>query len=84
MPAVKLCDCSSCRRRMFSFVREVAQVVPAATSKIHRRNMRTRLYIYRRHQQEGYEPLATAKNSKEEALSYYDIDMIFFTADEVH
>ena len=25
----------------------------------------------------GYEPLATAKNSKEEALSYYNIDMIF-------
>ena len=47
--AVKLCDCSSCRRRMFSFVREVAQVVPAITSKIHRRHMRTRRYIYRRH-----------------------------------
>ena len=29
MPAVKLCDGSSCRQRMFSFVREV--VVPAAT-----------------------------------------------------
>ena len=49
MLAVKLCGCSSCRRRMFSFVREVAQVVPAVTSKIHRWHMRTRRYIYRRH-----------------------------------
>ena len=40
---VKLCDGSSCRRRMFSFVRKVAQLVPAATSQIHRRHMRTRL-----------------------------------------
>ena len=32
-------------RTMFSFVREVARVVPAATSQIHRRHMRTRLYI---------------------------------------
>ena len=32
MPAVKLCDGSSCRRRMFSFVREVSPAVPAATS----------------------------------------------------
>ena len=32
MPAVKLCDGSGCRRRMFSFVREVTQAVPAATS----------------------------------------------------
>ena len=30
MPAVKLCDGSSSWRRMFSFVREVAQAVPAA------------------------------------------------------
>ena len=30
MPAVKLYDGSSSRRRMFSFVWEVAQVVPAA------------------------------------------------------
>ena len=29
MSAVKLCDGSSCRRRMFSFVREVSQAVPA-------------------------------------------------------
>ena len=43
MPAVKLCDGSSCRRRMFSFVREVSQAVLAATSQIHRRHMRTRL-----------------------------------------
>ena len=43
MPAVELCDDSSCRRRMFSFVREVAQVVPAATSQIHNRHMKTRL-----------------------------------------
>ena len=43
MPAVKLCDGSSCLRRMFSFVREVAQVVPAATLQIQRRHMRTRL-----------------------------------------
>ena len=45
MPAVKFWDCSICRRRMFSYVREVAQVVPAATSKIHRQHMRIRLYI---------------------------------------
>ena len=32
MSAVKLCDGSSCRRRMFSFVRQVAQAVTAATS----------------------------------------------------
>ena len=32
-----------CRRRTFSFVRAVAQAVPAATSQIHRRHMRTRL-----------------------------------------
>ena len=32
MSAVKLCDGSSCRRRMFSFVRQVAQAVMAATS----------------------------------------------------
>ena len=44
MPAVELCDGSSCRRRMFSFVREVSQAVPAATSQIHRRHVRTRLY----------------------------------------
>ena len=43
MPAVKLCDGSSCRGRMFSFVREVSQAVLAATSQIHRRHMRTRL-----------------------------------------
>ena len=43
MLAVKLCDGSSCRRPMFSFVREVSQAVPAATSQIHRRHMRTRL-----------------------------------------
>ena len=43
MPAVKLCDGSSCRRRMFSFVREVSQAVLAATSQIHRRHMRTSL-----------------------------------------
>ena len=30
MPAVELCDGSSCRWHMFSFVREVVQVVPAA------------------------------------------------------
>ena len=35
-------------RRMFSFVREVAQAVPAATSQIHRQHMRTRLYIGRK------------------------------------
>ena len=46
MPAVELCDGSSCQRRMFSFVREVSQVVPAVTSQIHRRHMRTRLYGY--------------------------------------
>ena len=41
---VKLYDVSSCRRRMFSFVREVAQTsVPAATSQINRRHMRTML-----------------------------------------
>ena len=43
MPAVKLCDGSGCRRRMFSFVREVSQAVPAATSQAPRRYMRTRL-----------------------------------------
>ena len=43
MLAVKLCDGSSHWWHMFSFVREVAQVVPAATSQIHRRHMRTRL-----------------------------------------
>ena len=43
MPAVKLCDSSSCRRRMFSFVREVAKEAPSATSQVHRRYMRTRL-----------------------------------------
>ena len=32
-------------RTMFSFVREVARVVPAAMSQIHRRHKRTRLYI---------------------------------------
>ena len=32
MSAVKLCDGASCRRRMFSFVRQVAQAVTAATS----------------------------------------------------
>ena len=35
-------------RRMFSFVREEAQAVPAATSQIHRRHMRTRRYIGRK------------------------------------
>ena len=44
MPAVEFCDGSSCRRRMFPFDREVVQAVPAATSQIHRRHMRTRLY----------------------------------------
>ena len=44
MPVVKLCDGSRCHRRTFSFVREVAQVVPAATSQIHRRHIRARLY----------------------------------------
>ena len=44
MPAVKLCDGSGCQRRTFSFVREVARVVPAATSQIHRRHIRARLY----------------------------------------
>ena len=43
MPAVELCDGSSCQQRMFSFVLEVAQGVLAATSQIHRRHMRTRL-----------------------------------------
>ena len=43
MLAVKLCDGSSLWWHMFSFVREVAQVVPVATSQIHRRQMRTRL-----------------------------------------
>ena len=43
LPAVKLCDGSSCRQRMFSFVQEVAQAVPAATLQIHRRHMRTKL-----------------------------------------
>ena len=32
MPAIKLCDGFSCRGRMFAFVREVSQAVPAATS----------------------------------------------------
>ena len=45
MLAVKLCDGSSCWWHMFSFVREVAQVVPAATSQIHWRHMRTRLSL---------------------------------------
>ena len=45
MPAVKLCDGSSCRRRMFSFVREVSQAVLSATLLIHRRHMRTRLKL---------------------------------------
>ena len=44
MPAVKLCDGSGCQRRTFSFVREVARVVPAATSQIHRLHIRARLY----------------------------------------
>ena len=44
MPAVKLCDGSSCRWRLFLFVQEVTQAVPAATSQIHRRHMRTRLF----------------------------------------
>ena len=43
MRAVELCDGLSCRRRMFSFVWEVSQAIPAATSQIHRRHMRTRL-----------------------------------------
>ena len=43
MPAGKLCDGSSCRRRMFSFVREVTQAAPAATTQVHWRYMRTRL-----------------------------------------
>ena len=41
---VKLCDGSRCEWRTFSFVREVAQVVRAATSPIHRRHIRARLY----------------------------------------
>ena len=41
MPAVELCDSSSCRRCMFSFVGEMSQAVPASTSQIHRRHMRT-------------------------------------------
>ena len=45
MPAVKLCDVSSCRRRIFSFVREVSQAVLSATLLIHRRHMRTRLKL---------------------------------------
>ena len=44
MPVVKLCDGSRCQRRAFSFVREVARVIPAATSQIHRRHIRARLY----------------------------------------
>ena len=44
MPVVKLCDGSRCQRSTFSFVREVAQVVPAATSQIHRRHIGARLY----------------------------------------
>ena len=44
MPAVKLCDGSRCQRRTFSFVREVAQVVPAVTSQIHQQHIRARLY----------------------------------------
>ena len=44
MPAVELCDGSSCRRRMFSFVREVSQVVLEATSQTHRRHMITRIF----------------------------------------
>ena len=44
MPAVKLCDGSSCRWRLFLFVQEVTQAVPAATSQIHRRHMRTRFF----------------------------------------
>ena len=43
MLSVKLCDGSSRWWRMFSFVQEVAQVVLAATSQIHRRHMRTTL-----------------------------------------
>ena len=33
----------ACRQCMFSFVREVSQEVPAATSQIHRRHIRTKL-----------------------------------------
>ena len=41
-PAVKLYDGSSCRRRMFSFVRKgaIGRPVPATTSQIHRRHIR--------------------------------------------
>ena len=35
-------------RLMFPFVREVAKALPAATSQIHRRHMRTRLYMGRK------------------------------------
>ena len=45
IPTGKLCDGSSCRRRMFSFVREVSQTVLSATSQIHRRHMRTRFKL---------------------------------------
>ena len=44
MPAVNHCDDSGCQRRTFLFVREVAQVVPAATSQLHRRHIGARLY----------------------------------------
>ena len=45
MLAVELCDGSSCRGCMFSFVQDVSQAVPVAMSQIHQQHMRTRLYL---------------------------------------
>ena len=45
MPVVKLCNGSSCRRCMFSFVQEVAQAAPAATTQVHWRHMRPGLSV---------------------------------------
>ena len=80
MPAVKLCDGSSCRRRMFSFVREVVQAVPAATSHVHRRYMRTRLNAKRRRQRRRtVKQPETARNFFMEEMSYaFSLTFFFY------